>query len=85
MKSLKYQFECYPGSESMMQLLIENGANINAVNMYNNTGLILCISKGFDKAAEFLIRKGPDVNIVGQGGNTALTWAAFRGFHIFQI
>lgn len=29
-----------------MRLLIENGANINAVNSQNNTALIIAISKG---------------------------------------
>lgn len=32
----------------MMKLLIESGADINAVNKYKNTALILAITKGKD-------------------------------------
>lgn len=37
---------CSADYENMMKLLIDNGADINAVNMYKNTALILAITKG---------------------------------------
>lgn len=35
------------GYESTVRLLIENGADVNIVNNFNNTALILAISEGF--------------------------------------
>lgn len=34
------------GHENIVKLLIENGADVNAVNMYNNTALILSLDQG---------------------------------------
>lgn len=50
---------------SLLKLLLDNGALINAVNENNNSALILATLKAFEKAAELLIERGADVNIVG--------------------
>lgn len=34
------------GHESIVRLLLENGAGINAINKYNNTALILAVWAG---------------------------------------
>lgn len=34
------------GLEETVELLIENGANVNATNVYNETALILAINSG---------------------------------------
>lgn len=36
----------FVGKESIMRLLIENGADVNTVNTKNNSALILTIDKG---------------------------------------
>lgn len=36
----------HTGNENIVRLLIENGANINTLNMYNNVTLILAIANG---------------------------------------
>lgn len=43
----KYQFNVtHTGHESIVELLLENGANIDAINMFNNTPLITAIFTG---------------------------------------
>lgn len=42
---IKYRFND-TGCDSIVRLLIENGANINTANDYNNTALIVAISRG---------------------------------------
>lgn len=39
-------FFLFTGSERMVKLLIENGADVNAVNRYANTALMEAISEG---------------------------------------
>lgn len=67
------------GKESTVKILIENGADIDAINNANNSALILSIFGGFEKIAELLIQNGADVNIVGKFNATALLWAAGKG------
>lgn len=73
-----------------MQLLVENGAHINAVNNDNNSALIHAADSadlsdtytkivGIDKMTRILIQNGADVNIVGNNGKTALMFAAEKG------
>lgn len=41
-----FKFRLITGSDTMVKLLIENGANINVLNNFNNSALILAISEG---------------------------------------
>lgn len=63
----------------MILLLIENRADINAINNDYNSALIAAIDSEFIPATELLIQKGADLNIMGQDGETALMKAARKG------
>lgn len=40
----------HTGHESVVELLVENAVDLNILNKYNNTALMLAIFKGFDTA-----------------------------------
>lgn len=44
----------FAGSESIVKMLIEHGADVNAVNNYNNTALLLAINSGNEELVEFM-------------------------------
>ena len=46
------------GAVQIAELLLEYGANINAVNEAGNTPLHICASKGFANCANLLLRRG---------------------------
>lgn len=71
------------GLEKIVKQLIDNGADINGTNQFNNnSALILAIQACFEKTAELLVQNGANVNIVGDYGNTALILAAENGKQI---
>lgn len=45
------------GYESVVKLLIENGADINAISIYNNSALILAIYKGIPQKFKSLCKR----------------------------
>ena len=59
--------------------LIEQGADVNAVDKDGYTLLIQASIYGYTKSAQFLIAKGADVFARDKDGNTALLWACFKG------
>lgn len=56
-QSLQNNLNVITGDIDMMRLLIENGANINAVNNSNQSALITAIAKGIF----FLLNKSCDI------------------------
>lgn len=68
------------GFEKVAELLIQNGADVNAIGQDGNTALIWCVYNGLETAAELLIQKGAHVNVAGTDNDTPVIWAANRGF-----
>lgn len=65
---------------NVVNLLIRNGANVNAVyNSENRTALHLAARNGFDKIVEALIGHGASINYQNKFGRTALLKAIEGG------
>lgn len=62
--------------EELASFLVENGADVNAVNRYGGTPLQFAAANGGLKIAKMLIEKGADVNASSNNGNTPLHFAA---------
>jgi hypothetical protein len=56
-------------------MLIQNGADVNAVNIYKETALNLAAWKGHVDVVKVLIQNGADVNAVTREEKTPLDWA----------
>lgn len=63
-------------SVQKMEIFLEWGVNINAVDMKDRTALMKSVSQGKEEDALFLIQKGADVNLIDKYGDTALHDAA---------
>jgi ankyrin repeat protein len=56
----------------IVQLLLENGADINIVSNSGNSPLMKAVEKGNDKVAKLLIDKGAKIDLVNRAGLTAM-------------
>lgn len=65
------------GNKAIVQLLIENQADLNIVDNVGNTALMRAIYRSYDEIAELLIVKGADLNIINDGNWTALSLAEY--------
>lgn len=63
-----YQKPC----ANMFNLLLDNGADINAQNNYGNTALLIACGTGDIEIAQVLINRGADTIIQNVYGRTAL-------------
>lgn len=70
----------YAWQPEMVQILLENGANVNAKDFYGRTHLWHVAGDGTTDVAEILIQKGANVNEKDDNGQTPLIHAA-RGWH----
>jgi len=66
------------GHNSVVRTLIASGANVEAMNQYGWTALMLASSNGQNEVVQTLIAAKVDVNAVDQRGMTALMWASAR-------
>ncbi len=60
------------GDLETVQSLIEQGADVNAIDNNGNTALMWASARGHTETVGFLIDKGADVNAVDNDGDTAL-------------
>ena len=66
-------------ARDIMVLLIDNGANVNATDMGQNTALMLAASKGFYEAVKLLLFGNVEVNAKNASGMTAFMYATTNG------
>jgi ankyrin repeat protein len=64
------------GKDALMLSLIEQQANVNAVNQFHNTPLHLAAMNAHHQAIQVLINHQANVNAIGQSCDTALHYAA---------
>lgn len=62
------------------KLLLEAGANVNALNLTNDTALKVSAEKGHIEMVNILIQAGADLTVVNQSGQTALSSAVKKNF-----
>lgn len=64
------------GNVAITKLLIEKGANVNAVNQWNETPLFICgLAKGSAEVAQLLLDAGADKTMKDVDGKTAVDMA----------
>ena len=67
------------GQKEIAELLIAEGANVNAKDKLGDTSLQVAAYQGHKEIAELLIAKGADVNAKGNNGETPLDLAILVG------
>ena len=67
------------GNETTAELLLDNGANVNALGGTYGTALQFAAKEGREKMVKLLLERGADVNLAGGDLCTALQAAASEG------
>ena len=68
------------GNVEIAKILIDNGADIHAVNKWNETPLFICgLKNGSAELAQLLIDRGADISASDIDGNTVLDMAKQTG------
>ncbi len=62
--------------QKLVEILLDGGANINAVSSYGNTGLLLACMRDNKELVKLLLDRGAEVNVANKYGYTALSWAS---------
>ena len=68
----------YAGESTLevIEILIAEGGNVQAKNIYNNTALMNAVRSGQTDVVELLLREGADINARAKNGQTALKLAS---------
>eukprot|EP01084_Bolivina_argentea_P096046 172676_1 len=59
-----------------VNLLLKNNANVNILDEYSRTPLLLSCMQGFENLVEILLKHGADPNIVDKRSNKSCLWSA---------
>ncbi len=70
------------GKHAVAELLIANGANVNAANNHGATPLYAAAENGHRSLIELLLAHGADVNISPKGGVTPPDGCSIKGAHL---
>lgn len=70
---------CFKGYPVIAKLLIESGADVNAVNLNQATALIYAATFAQSEIAQMLIENGADLSHKDEKGNTAFDHAKMQG------
>jgi ankyrin repeat protein len=62
----------------VLELLLEQGANCNACNKWQETPLLIAANNGHVLAVEALLKHGADPSLCSEAGWSALTFAAHK-------
>lgn len=76
---------CYTRNIENIKKAVEDGANVNCVNSFGETPLLMVIYYSYNESnlleiVKYLIEKGAKVNFISQNGNTALVIAKKYNF-----
>jgi len=64
-----------------LKLLLDLGVNVNAIDKYEDTALIMASKNGYYEVIKILLEAGANVNAVNDSGNTSLIWASRKGYY----
>jgi hypothetical protein len=67
------------GQTACLDLLLKNGADVNAATNYRWTALMRAVGQGHTACLDLLLKNGADVNAANNDGWTALIVAAYKG------
>jgi uncharacterized protein len=74
-------YAAYNGDRAMAELLLANGADVNAKDYFSGTPLHQAVMKAHKAMVEFLLAKGANVNAKDKSGDTPLHMAAMYKRH----
>lgn len=63
------------GHTQIIELLLNNGADIDATSDNGTTALMMAVRGNHLEAVSLLLEKGADISIVNEQGDNALSWA----------
>lgn len=72
---------CYGGLEHFAQILVEQGADIDAANDNGFTALLFAASEGYQDTVRVLLEKGARIDICSSAGLTPLMAGCSGGLH----
>lgn len=67
------------GRKKIANLLLRNGANVDAANIYGETPLHWTTVNGYERIAQLLLSSGANVNSMTVYYRTPLHWSAING------
>ncbi|MBN2177218.1 MAG: ankyrin repeat domain-containing protein [Demequinaceae bacterium] len=80
LQAAAWHYAAHHGNVAALEMLLDEGADINAVDAVDWTALHYAAHNGQLEAVEFLLTHGIGVNLRDHHNSTALGWAEYEGF-----